>query len=123
LKEPVKKPALPVDVTLPDDGQAGTWTSVQRFEALMQTHGLEGEALNSWCREHGVFAHQLTEWRQDFCSTPRDIKDSRNELRDLQNRHQQLQRELRRKEKALAEAAALLVLQKKFRALLEDEDK
>jgi hypothetical protein len=34
-----------------------------------------------------------------------------------------LQRELRRKEKALAEAAALLVLQKKFQALWEDEEK
>jgi len=33
-----------------------------------------------------------------------------------------LQRDLRRKERALAEAAALLVLQKKFQALLGDED-
>jgi hypothetical protein len=40
----------------------------------------------------------------------------------LQIKHEQLQRELRRKERALAEAAALLVLQKKFQALLEGED-
>ena len=37
--------------------------------------------------------------------------------------HEQLQRDLRRKDRALAETAALLVLQKKFRALREDEDK
>ena len=45
------------------------------------------------------------------------------ELRELKVKHEQLQRDLRRKDRALAETAALLVLQKKFRALLEDEDK
>ena len=44
-------------------------------------------------------------------------------MRELQVKHEVLQRELRRKEKALAEAAALLVLQKKFQALWEDEEK
>ncbi len=43
-------------------------------------------------------------------------------MRELQTRNDGLQRELRRKEKALAEAAALLVLQKKFQALWEDEE-
>ena len=48
-------------------------------------------------------------------------------LRELQGRHDQLLREMRRKDRALAEAAALLVLQKKFQALVlqqsEGEDK
>ncbi|WP_296907752.1 hypothetical protein [Polaromonas sp.] len=44
-------------------------------------------------------------------------------MRELQVKHDGLQRELRRKEKALAEAAALLVLQKKFQALWADEEK
>ena len=48
-------------------------------------------------------------------------------LRELRGRHDQLQREMRRKDRALAEAAALLVLQKKFQALVlqqsEGEDK
>ena len=43
-------------------------------------------------------------------------------MRELQTRHESLQRDLRRKEKALAEAAALLVLQKKFQALWGDEE-
>ncbi len=41
----------------------------------------------------------------------------------LQLKHDKLQRELNRKEKALAEAAALLVLQKKYQALWEGEEK
>jgi hypothetical protein len=51
-----------------------------------------------------------------------DARASKAELKALQIKHEQLQRELRRKERALAEAAALLVLQKKFQALLEGED-
>jgi hypothetical protein len=39
-------------------------------------------------------------------------------LHELQGRHDQLQLEMRRKDRALAEAAALLVLQKKFQALV-----
>jgi hypothetical protein len=42
-------------------------------------------------------------------------------IRELKLANAQLQRELNRKERAWAEAAALLVLQKKFHALFEDE--
>jgi hypothetical protein len=44
-------------------------------------------------------------------------------LRELQNKNDKLQRELNRKEKALTEAAALLVLQKKYQTLWEGEEK
>jgi hypothetical protein len=84
---------------------------------------LLGEDLNTWCRERGVFAHQLEQWKTDFCSHG-DAEDQREEaraLRALKVENQSLERELLRKDKALAEAAALLVLQKKFRALLGGE--
>ena len=45
------------------------------------------------------------------------------EIRTLKDENEKLKRELVRKEKALAEAAALLILQKKFRAFWEDEVK
>jgi len=51
-----------------------------------------------------------------------DARATKAELKALQGKHEGLQRELRRKERALAEAAALLVLQKKFQALLGGED-
>ena len=61
--------------------------------------------------------------KADFCSQS-DSVDKREEarvLRTLKEENQSLERELLRKDKALAEAAALLVLQKKFRALLGGE--
>ena len=98
---------------------------------MLESFALSGPTLHAWCREKGLFAHQLTQWRESFCSpavgaTPdsRESRESKAALRELQGKYEVLQRDLRRKERALAEAAALLVLQKKFRALLgEDEDR
>ena len=109
---------------LPSALAAESWSAAQRLLALQETHGLSGAALNAWCRERGLFEHQLIAWRDAFCAIAApETRDAKLALRELQTRHDGLQRELRRKEKALAEAAALLVLQKKFQALWEDEDR
>lgn len=89
-----------------------------------ESHGLSGPELHAWCRERGLFEHQLSQWREAFCQADASHSPASNvALRTLQRNFEQLQRELRRKDKALAEAAAILILQKKFQALLEDEDK
>lgn len=111
-------------VQLPDDLPALSWGPSQRLQALHETHALDQTQLHAWCREKGLFEHQLKSWRDAFCSAPvSDSRESKAALRELQVKHEGLQRELRRKEKALAEAAALLVLQKKFQALWEGEEK
>jgi transposase len=98
------------------------WSAQEQLLALQEAHGLSGEALQAWCRERGLFAHHLTSWKAAFCAGAKADSGTR-ELRNLKDENEQLKRELVRKEKALAEAAALLVLQKKFRALWEDEAK
>jgi transposase-like protein len=120
-----KTEGVPVpQAPLPADLPAQSWSPAQRLLALNQAHSLSGEELHAWCREKGLFEHQLKAWREAFCSaTTADSKEAKSALRELQGKHEVLQRELRRKEKALAEAAALLVLQKKFQALWEDEEK
>ena len=98
------------------------WSAEEQLLALQESHSLSGEALTAWCREHGVFAHNLTSWKTAFCAESK-MASGHRELRVLKGENDQLKRELMRKEKALAEAAALLILQKKFRALWEDEVK
>jgi hypothetical protein len=44
------------------------WRPEERLTALHKTYGLTGEALNAWCREHGVFIHQLEQWKAEFCN-------------------------------------------------------
>ena len=102
------------------------WRVEEQLLALQESFGLTGEALSAWCREKGLFPHHLTAWRNAFCGEQKtgvEARENKSGIRELKDENDQLKRELRRKEKALAEAAALLVLQKKFRALWEDEEK
>lgn len=98
------------------------WSLQEQLIGLHESHGLQGEALNAWCRGKGLFTHHLESWKASFCAGKEDGHDAR-EWRSLKDENQQLKRELSRKEKALAEAAALLILQKKFQALWEGEGK
>jgi transposase-like protein len=98
------------------------WTASEQLAALQETHGLSDEAVQAWCREHGIFVHHLTSWKAAFCEETKASTAGTREARALKDENAALKRELVRKEKALAEAAALLVLQKKFRALWEDQE-
>jgi transposase-like protein len=96
------------------------WSLAERLQMLMESHGLDEEALNACCREKGIFRHHLEQWQTAFITGASVV--NRSELRDLKDMNKALTRELNRKEKALAEAAALLVLKKKYQALWEEED-
>ena len=87
------------------------------FEALPEAER------GAWLRQKGLHEAELVQWRQtmvDALDAPRSEAAAKNAVQS--KRIRQLERELQRKEKALAEAAALLVLQKKVRALWEAED-
>jgi hypothetical protein len=110
-----------VKAALANEKRPQDWSLEEQLIALHESHGLQGDALNAWCRERGLFAHHLDSWKASFCAgNKEDLPDAR-EWRSLKDEIHHLKRELTRKEKALAEAAALLVLQKKFQALWEDE--
>ena len=117
-KAPDKRSGLENKEKRPQD-----WRVEEQLVALHESHGLSGEALHAWCRERGLFAHHLTGWKDAFCADSKGAAPVARELGALKGEIQQLKRELVRKERALAEAAALLILQKKFRALWEDEVK
>ena len=95
------------------------YTPAEQLEALLATAGMSSETRSAWCRERGLFAHQLDAWKQQL-SAPKI--DESAALKEARRQADQLQRELNRKDKALAEAAALLVLQKKFQSLFPGEE-
>jgi transposase-like protein len=128
LKKPKeKKGSAQAAGPLPLGGPTSAWTADQRMQALLESYALSGPALHAWCREKGLFESQLTQWRESFCgqsaSVTPESRESKAALRELQSKCDSLQRDLLRKDRALAETAALLVLQKKFQALLEGEDR
>ena len=117
-----KKKSSAIGVSVKKERRPQDWNAEQQLAALHETYALSGEPLQTWCRENGLFTHHLTSWKTAFCTNVKTATGSR-EIRILKDENDRLKRELTRKEHALAEAAALLILQKKFRALWEEEVK
>ena len=113
---------------LPDGDQTPNgWTAADKFAAVVETAALNEAELSAWCRERGVYPEQIRQWRR-ACEEANDWDRAQNErLRQARKADQQrlkaLERELKKKEKALAETAALLVLSKKLEAIWGDEER
>jgi transposase len=96
------------------------WTAPARLEAVLTTATMDETSRNAWCREHGVYPQELERWRQaatQALADPEEVRASPQQTKQDRRRIQELERELRRKDKALAETAALLVLSKKVAAI------
>lgn len=100
------------------------WTPAARLEAVIATAAMDEATRSAWCREHGLYAADLEAWRRDAIAGLGDPRaSSATEARQDRRRVKELERELHRKDKALAETAALLVLAKKLSAVFrEGED-
>ena len=97
------------------------WSHEERLDMVIACGGLDEAAMNQLCRERGLYAHHVTQWKQDFISA--STANERTEAKSLKGEVRELKKELNRKDKALAETAALLVLQKKVSAIWgNDED-
>jgi transposase-like protein len=99
--------------------RSGELSSEEKFAVVLESASLNEVELSEYCRRKGLYPAQIRAWR-DACTqanaTPAPKVDPAQ--RKAQAKHiKQLEAELRRKDKALAEAAALLMLQKKLQAL------
>ncbi len=103
------------------------WTAGARLEAVITAAAMDEFGKSAWCREHGVFPADLDKWRLSATtalSEPEEARASPQATRQDKKRIKELERELLRKDRALAETAALLVLSKKVAAIFnkaEDE--
>ena len=100
----------------------GVLSGAEKFAAVVETAGLNELDLGAYCRRKGLFAEQIATWRTacQRANAPQPTHAERTEQRAEREQINQLSKELQRKDKALAEAAALLLLQKKVRAIWEE---
>ena len=107
--------------------RARSWTAAARLEAVVTTAPMDQAARSAWCRGHGAFVVELDKWRANCAAAladPEEARASPQATRSDRKRIKELERELLRKDRALAETAALLVLSKKVQAIFnkaEDE--
>ncbi len=112
---------LPSRSTQPDQ-----WTSQEKFQIVLETAPMNEAEVSAYCRERGLYPEQVEAWRDACMNANDDAAAQAKQLRQARKAElRQLERELRRKDKALAETAALLALSKKAEAIwgtTNDED-
>jgi transposase len=115
-------------VVVPGNGKnAEDWSSENKFAVVVETLTLNEAELAAYCRKKGLYVDQVKSWKESCQQANARTEDKEKEIkkRSLKEKKelQSLKKELRRKEKALAETAALLVLRKKADAIWgESED-
>ena len=114
----------PDDKAAPPTKPPHQWSAEEKLAVVLEAAAVPEAELGAFLRRKGLHAAQLAEWRKhmlaglDGAGGKADRKAASAEARRVRD----LERELRRKDKALAEAAALLILKKKAQAIWGDED-
>jgi len=103
----------------PDD-----WTLPEKNEALLEAASLSPEEEGEWLRNKGLHSGHLSLWKKEIQEALTGIVKgtSVKEKQEFRKQINNLEKEIRRKDKALAEMSALIVLKKKLETLLSDED-
>lgn len=105
-----------------------SWSPGDKLLAVLATAGMNETEQAEYCRSKGLYVEEIRSWREaclDGLAAGRDrdnVRELREELTSHRGRLKELERELRRKEKALAETAALLTLRKKAQAIWGDDE-
>ncbi len=114
-----KGKAVPADPSNPE-----RWSGQDKLSVVIETAPLNEQELSEYCRRKGLYVEQIARWKEAAIAG----NDSSEHLFDAERRDwrkqkvkvRALEKELRRKEKALAEVAALLVLEKKAQVIWAD---
>lgn len=104
----------------------GDWTSEEKFLMVLEAATLSEQELGEYCRRKGTYKDDIKAWKSQCMNANNgsieDPKKLKSELKEEKDKVIKIQKELRFKEKALAETAALLVLRKNVHAILGDHE-
>jgi transposase-like protein len=121
-RDTAKKMGMPVP------GKTSTtenWSAETKLAVVIETTALSAAELSQYCREKGLYPEQVKRWKleclQGFQNSEVQSKAIKQQAKKDKVEIKALKKDLRIKEKALAETAALLVLRKKLNALWEDD--
>ncbi len=122
-----KKQAKTSGIPLPGKNiKSEKWSPQDKFSVVLETATLSEVELAKYCRAKGLYVEQVKTWR-DACmqangGVAKQATDLQSELKNKNKDIKKLEKELRRKDAALAETAALLVLRKKMNAIWGDNE-
>ena len=113
--------------TVPTNSKTQEISPETKLAIIIDTAKLNETELAEYCRNKGLYPEQIAQWKAQsltgFSTTEQQTAQVRRQHQTDQKQIKQLKQEIKRKDKALAEAAAILILRKKLNALWgEDED-
>ena len=95
------------------------WTAEEKMRAVIEYEGMDEQERGRYLREKGLYSVDIERWLEEM---RRALSKKPKKGDPKEKRIRQLEGELRRKEKALAETAALLVLKKKAQEIWGDSE-
>ena len=99
----------------------GDWTSEEKFHMVLESATLSQQEIGEYCRRKGTYSDDIETWKSQCINANNgnieDSKKLKTELKEEREKVRKIEKELRFKEKALAETAALLVLRKNVHAI------
>ena len=99
------------------------WSAEEKLQVVLESSSISSEELGAFLRSKGLHESHLEQWRSQMLNGLHGKASLKKTKKNGQTKEvKELKRELARKDKALAEAAALLVLKKKAQAIWGDED-
>jgi transposase len=104
----------------------GDWTSEEKFHMVLEAATLSEQELGEYCRRKGTYTDDIKAWKSQCINANscriEDSKKLKSQLKEERDKVIKIEKELRFKEKALAETAALLVLRKNVHAIWGDQE-
>lgn len=100
------------------------WTPEKKLQAIAHTLSMSEKELGEFLRSNGLHSSDLEQWKQDFYSSQQTVGRPRNdrELNQLRTKEKELSKDLRRKDRALAEMSARVILLKKSHAIFGEPE-
>ena len=100
------------------------WSAEDKLKVVMEAASLDDQQLGEFLRKKGLHQTHLEQWRLQMLDGLQNgfSKKKAKQKKAQTKRIRALEKELKRKDKALAETAALLVLKKKVQEIWGDED-
>lgn len=100
------------------------FTPEKKLQILLETHSLLEQELGEYLRKNGIYYSELEEWKKDFYNSQKRVGRPKKdpEIQVLKNKEKELIKNIRRKDKALAEMSARVVLLKKSHLIFGVEE-
>lgn len=121
-----RKEALQQGQLVTEDSSSYKWSNEAKLAVIFETSAMTQGEKGEYCRNKGIYLEQIEQWHKaclsGFTEAPISNLNQKKQLIQKDKQIKKLERELNRKEKALAEAAALMVLSKKYQTIFQEED-